>query len=315
MDDKIIPTPRNFDLAPLFSSQIYVTNPTIISIVTTPAITNPSVTNPSGTNPSGTNPSGTNPSGTNPSGTMNPNFVVVTNPSGTNPSGTNPSGTNPSGTNPSGTNSSGTNPSGTNPSGTNPVGLTRGPRKNMGLNNLPGETKIGDIINNEVNRLKTENNSVSNSQQDKTRLSTLNDSYRKRYLDYIKIMIVIVIGLLSIWFLTILENMQIIPSFINNFLIAGIVSITVIICNIIYNDIQKHNLLNYDELSIKSPDLYVKPISDPATSSVTMSSSSTTGTSGSTIQCPSIDKSQICGNGTTYDKVSQKCVSGASALF
>ena len=266
MGDNILPTdvPKKMNFA-LFTTQINVTTPPIISIVTTPAITNPAITNPVITNPVITNPVITNP-------------VVIT---------------------------------------TVPTKNIKGARQNMGLSSLPGETKIGDIISNEVNRLKNEKSSVSNLQQDKTRMTSFNDSYRKRYLDYIKIMIVIVIGLVCIWLLNILEKMQIIPSYINNFIVAMIISITLIICHIIYKDIQKHDLLNYDELSIKSPDLYVEPTSNPsnATIATVTTSGGSSDSSGSSIQCPTIDKSELCGNGTTYDKVSQKCVSGASMLL
>jgi hypothetical protein len=184
----------------------------------------------------------------------------------------------------------------------------------MGLTSLPGETKLGDIVNNEYNRLKIENSSVSNLQQNKSRMSYFNDSYRKRYLDYIKIMIIIVVGLAILWILMVLESMQIIPSYINNFLVAIIISITLIICYLIYNDIQKHDSLNYDELSIKSPNL-VTPNPDQNQKSTSNLDTNGKQSGVDSEKCKSSPPNQdMCGSGTTYDSTTQKCV-GAMNLF
>jgi hypothetical protein len=169
---------------------------------------------------------------------------------------------------------------------------------------------------NDVYALTEEEISISKLQQGKTRMSIFNDSYRKRYLDYIKILVVIAVGLACLWTIIVLENMEIIPNYMNNVLTVGIVSVTAITCHIIYKAIRKHDLLNYDELSIKSPDLVTPDPKKTSSSSSSSLDTGTTGTTNSNEKCNlSIPKPDMCGSGTIYDSVTNKCVSGAMNLF
>lgn len=199
------------------------------------------------------------------------------------------------------------------PSATPSAGTTRGPRPYMGLNALPGETKLGDIVTKELNTITTNETEVSNMQTGKTRMNLLNDTYRKRYLDYIKILIVIVIGLALMWIFVMLESMGFIPNYLNNFIIVAVLSIALIISYNIYANIQTHDLLNYDELSIKSPDLYVAPTGTPVSTTTTVPGGTSSSNVGLT--CTSPPTQDMCGSGTVYDMVSKKCVSGAMTLF
>jgi len=138
--------------------------------------------------------------------------------------------------------------------------------------NLPNNLTLNDHFN----QIKlTQSNPQSNSTDDYIRLNLLNDTYRKRYIDYIKIILVIVITLICIWLCRILENMEYISSSVSNFILIIIIGVSFIIVYLMYNHIQTHNLIVYDQLDYWSPEL-VKQNSTMATDKPSTSSPDTT---------------------------------------
>jgi hypothetical protein len=120
------------------------------------------------------------------------------------------------------------------------------------MSNLPNNLTLSD----QFNQIKlTQSNPQSNTMDDYLRLNLLNDTYRKRYIDYIKIILVTVITLICIWLCRILENMDYISSSVGNFILIIIIGVSLIIVYLMYNDIQKHNLIVYDEIDYWSPEL------------------------------------------------------------
>jgi hypothetical protein len=95
----------------------------------------------------------------------------------------------------------------------------------------------------------------NSSLNSKTRLNLLNDTYRKRYIEYIKILLVVVVTLISIWICRILENMNYIDSTTSDLSMIKIIVFYGFIILAYYKNIQYHNLIVYDELQFKSPEL------------------------------------------------------------
>jgi hypothetical protein len=129
-----------------------------------------------------------------------------------------------------------------------------------------------------------------------------NDSYRKRYIEYIKMIISMVISFAIVWILNMFQYYGIIPDYINNFLIVGVISIGIIISYNIYSNIQRHDLLNYDELAIKSPELY-----DPSKIS-TLAPTTIVSVNPAVPTCALTAGASLCGIDTQFDSKSGKCV-------
>lgn len=168
--------------------------------------------------------------------------------------------------------------------------------------NIPlSELKLDTVIQNEMERINVKKESIDKIQQGQSRVNMFNDSYRKRYLAYIKIIMIIVISLVVVWLLRLVESYGFISEEVNNFIIIGVISITLIIIYSMYNEILRHDLLNYDELAIKSPDLYdiTKLKTQPP---------DTTATAKSTASPTCAVPQNYCGTGTVYDKSSNKCI-------
>jgi septal ring factor EnvC (AmiA/AmiB activator) len=116
------------------------------------------------------------------------------------------------------------------------------------------QKEIINIIKSEQNRLNEKKQSVDNALEGQNRLITLNNSYRMRYAEYIKIIIIIVI-FLSIFIGVSLARKYIpfFPEFIYNMTIILLVPICAIAVYYKYTQIISRNRLDYDELDLKPP--------------------------------------------------------------
>jgi len=103
--------------------------------------------------------------------------------------------------------------------------------------------------------LSTTKTPISKKETELLRLNLLNDTYRKRYIEYIKIILVVVIALVCVWLCRILENMDYFSSETSDFTLIKILGITVIIVYVLYQNIQIHNIIDYDQIDYKQPAL------------------------------------------------------------
>jgi hypothetical protein len=111
-----------------------------------------------------------------------------------------------------------------------------------------------NIVNNEQDRLNEKKQSVDNALEGQKRLITLNNSYRLRYADYTKMIIIITI-LLSIFILVSLAKKYIpfFPETLYNIIIILLVPIGIIALYYKYAELISHNKLYYDELDLAPP--------------------------------------------------------------
>ena len=77
------------------------------------------------------------------------------------------------------------------------------------------------------------------------RLNMFNDTYNKRYIEYIKIIILLVFVIICFWLTSIVDNMNILPKSILYSIIIIISSITFIYIYSIYQNILIHNIIKY----------------------------------------------------------------------
>ena len=87
------------------------------------------------------------------------------------------------------------------------------------------------------------------------RLNMFNDTYNKRYIQYIKIICIIIFGIICIWLTKSIYNLNIIPQGFLTFIIIIIISIVIIFIYYIYQDILIHNLLKFDEIDFHAPEI------------------------------------------------------------
>ena len=100
------------------------------------------------------------------------------------------------------------------------------------------------------------------------RWNIFNDTYRKRYIEYTKIICVIVFVLICVWLCITLDNLNFLPSGLSYILIIIIIGVSCIIIYIIYQNVLIRNIIQYDEIDYKSPSL-VTNITNAATSTST----------------------------------------------
>lgn len=165
-------------------------------------------------------------------------------------------------------------------------------------NAITKQTELNDIVSTEKERLAGKKISVDNARDGQKRLILLNDTYRKRYLQYMKILIAIVIVLAIFWGLQALETyITFIPSAIFDLLMIINFVVGLIYIYLVYVDINTRDLIEYDKLSINGPSAKTK-------------SDITAQKDGSDLLKPinACANETCCSEGTTWDEVTGKCI-------
>ena len=105
------------------------------------------------------------------------------------------------------------------------------------------------IVNFEDTRLKKEERSINNAMEGEKRIMQMNDSYRKRYNQYVKMIVIVIIAVVVIFGLILLElNFPIIPSILNSVLIALVIAISLSLILYIFYSISIRNRSEFDRL-------------------------------------------------------------------
>ena len=123
------------------------------------------------------------------------------------------------------------------------------------LGAMAHQDQMYTIITNEKTRINNQADSLKNAVQGQQRIINLNDSYRKRYGQYLKIAIAITVILLLIWIFKVIESRfpDVVPSFIYDLLTIAVVSLGLIYCYLVYSVIGTRDPLNYDQLRLAPP--------------------------------------------------------------
>jgi ElaB/YqjD/DUF883 family membrane-anchored ribosome-binding protein len=131
---------------------------------------------------------------------------------------------------------------------------------------------INDILDTEKQRLDQKKTNIDTAISGQRRMVDLNHSYQKRYAAYTKIMIAIVIGLVIFIFINkLMALMSFIPEPVFYIIISIILGGILFYCYLVWIDVRRRDLTNFDELALPSPDLSGSP------SSTSDSGSSTSG--------------------------------------
>jgi hypothetical protein len=121
---------------------------------------------------------------------------------------------------------------------------------------LDHQTKINDIAQTELNRLQQKKTNVDLAIEGQKRMVKLNDSYRKKYSYYVKIMITTIVFLLIFIALNMMSNyFPIIPSLIFDILYFLLGTTLIFTIYFIFQDIVWRDNMNFDELSFNAPNI------------------------------------------------------------
>lgn len=116
------------------------------------------------------------------------------------------------------------------------------------------QSEMGAIVTEEKTRLDLKKASVDNARDGQKRLILLNDTHRKRSLQYIKIIIAIIVVLAIFAVLKTLEGyFTFIPSGIYDLLAIILFLIGFTYIYYVYSDINNRDLIEYDKLNLKAP--------------------------------------------------------------
>ena len=167
---------------------------------------------------------------------------------------------------------------------------------------LDHQTKMNAIIQNENNRLLTKKDNVDSAVLGQHRIAMFNDSFRKKNMQYINILIIIIVALVLYLALTMIKNtFTIIPSFFVNFIIALVFSTALIMILLIGIDMNKRDPMDFDKLNTIS--LGGNTVVQGNT---VVSDSSSTSLSGMNYCIGD----SCCSSGTTWDSTQGLCVIG-----
>jgi len=174
--------------------------------------------------------------------------------------------------------------------------------------------QISKIIDMESRRLDQKRQSVDFIRSGQKRMMLMNDSYRKRYMQYIKIIIIIIIVLALFGFFQYASStFTSIPSALFDILSIIVISVGIIYAYLIYADIGLHNRINYDEID------YVAPVIPDKSKMVTSASVSSVTPSVNTdlfnLKNLGCINSNCCSEGTVWNDNTSVCVTKPSGFI
>lgn len=172
-------------------------------------------------------------------------------------------------------------------------------------NTLTNQDDVLKILRTENSRLLGKKEEVDTAISSQNRMINLNDSYRKRYLDYMRIIILVVFVLVIVVGLRMFSKLvPAVPSLVSEILIVVVVFIGVVTCYSMYANISIHDRLLYDELSIKPLNVTPNPIPPvPTTRSPNGN--------GSGLGCVN---EECCSAGTSWDSATGTCLPNVTTL-
>jgi hypothetical protein len=118
---------------------------------------------------------------------------------------------------------------------------------------LTDQSNVMQIINSEQDRLNQKQELIKQMEQENKRKVLLNDTYRKKKVQYSKIMIVIIIALVIVIVISFIGKLLPIPEGFLSFLYILDIAIALIVCFNLYSDATMRDYINYDEIYIPPP--------------------------------------------------------------
>jgi hypothetical protein len=162
---------------------------------------------------------------------------------------------------------------------------------------------VNHILQTEDDRLKLKTKNINDAITGQKRLILLNESYRKKYAAYIKIVLTVVFALLIIILLMFTKKfVPFIPEAVYTLLYIIILASSIIYGLLLFTDLQKHDQFDFDK--IKRP--------DPVSKAVLDENAKKAAQSGNLLGSLSLNSycftSSCCADGTTWSPTVNKCL-------
>lgn len=183
------------------------------------------------------------------------------------------------------------------------------------------ESKIKNVFHNqgyldfivamEKGRLEKQEGSINGALNSQKRLMGLNDSFRKRYNEYIKIFVVVLISLILIFGVVLLEaNFPVIPSSVTTILVSLIVATAIILILIFVSNIYSRERTDFDKLDLGKW-YFGSGTPDGIPVSVGSGSGSSIGSSNVEIGYKTCEDDSCCDVGTRWCENTMQCIGNA----
>lgn len=119
---------------------------------------------------------------------------------------------------------------------------------------------VNDILETEKQRLDSKKANIDTAMEGQKRMIALNNNYQKRYAAYTKIMIVITIGIVIYIFMDkLMVLMPFIPEIVFYLIVIVILGGVVFYSYLVWMDVKRRELTNFDEIALPAPDLSGSP--------------------------------------------------------
>jgi len=125
---------------------------------------------------------------------------------------------------------------------------------------------VNNILETESDRLDAKKANIDTAMQGQKRMIALNNNYQKRYAAYTKIMIAITVGLVIYIFMDrLMALMPFIPELVFYIIIIVILGGIIFYCYLVWIDVKRRELTNFDEIALPAPDLSGTPTASSST--------------------------------------------------
>ena len=170
------------------------------------------------------------------------------------------------------------------------------------LTSLNNSTINNSILDSENQRLTDKNKLIQSMSESQSRSNALNESYRKRNWEFVKLLIVIAISLFAILGISMFLR-NIIPDTFIDLLIAIIIGFVIIYSYLTYTTISSRTIIDFDKLNLGNP----IPISD--TEKTHSEKNISSGASGDLLNAvSSCTGGDCCDSGTKWCSSKNKCL-------
>jgi hypothetical protein len=171
-------------------------------------------------------------------------------------------------------------------------------------NILDHQTEMLNIVNTEMDRLNSKKQAVDTALDGKKRGVQLNESYRLRYQEYTKMVVVIVITLALFILISSLSRVfPFIPSFVFEFLSIIVIAGGLFSIYYIYINILSRSPTNFNELNIPGP-----KTDTPAEKAAAQEAAARSGNLLGSINLNQCIGSSCCSTGTIWDSGNTLCI-------
>ena len=169
---------------------------------------------------------------------------------------------------------------------------------------LARQREMSSIISAEKSRLEQKKQSIDNALVGKKRAIDLNEAYRMRQSQYLKIKVVFVVVLAICIMTTLLgRRYPIVPSIFITLINMIVILMGGVYCLFIYSSIASRSLMNYNELELAGPEL-----PSEAELAERQAAAEKAGNLLGTINTAGCRGSECCFKGTKWDTTQLKCV-------